>query len=177
MDSAKLNDWMQVIGIFALVASLVFVGFQVKQTDDIATDDVFDSIIVNTIELSSLIAENADVWARGCLGEELSYTERIRFGQVFNAWSTAGYIGWKRLTAANLGDADPQFVINSYAANLYRFPELLSLSRSMGEWDVNGRNFSDPQIALFAQGIRDRYAELAEIEPEPLVDVTWCGRL
>jgi hypothetical protein len=47
----------------------------------------------------------------------------------------------------------------------------------MGEWDVNGRNFSDPQIALFAQGIRDRYAELAEIEPEPLVDVTWCGRL
>ena len=88
MDSAKLNDWMQVIGIFALVASLVFVGFQVKQTDDIATDDVFDSIIVNTIELSSLIAENADVWARGCLGEELSSAERIRFGQVFNAWKT-----------------------------------------------------------------------------------------
>ena len=82
MDSAKLNDWMQVIGIFALVASLIFVGFQVKQTDDIATDDLFDSIIVNTTELSSLIAENADVWARGCLGEELSYAERIRFGLI-----------------------------------------------------------------------------------------------
>ena len=35
MDSAKLNDWLQVIGIFALVASLVFVGFQIKQTQEI----------------------------------------------------------------------------------------------------------------------------------------------
>ncbi len=26
MDSAKISDWMQVVGIFALVASLVFVG-------------------------------------------------------------------------------------------------------------------------------------------------------
>jgi len=36
MDSAKLNDWMQVIGIFAVVVSLVFVGFQLKQSQDIA---------------------------------------------------------------------------------------------------------------------------------------------
>ncbi len=36
MDSAKLNDWMQVIGIFALVASLIFVGLQMKQTHKIA---------------------------------------------------------------------------------------------------------------------------------------------
>ncbi len=36
MDSAKLNDWMQVVGIFALVASLIFVGLQMKQTHKIA---------------------------------------------------------------------------------------------------------------------------------------------
>ena len=36
MDSAKLNDWMQVMGIFAVVASLVFVGFQMKQSQEIA---------------------------------------------------------------------------------------------------------------------------------------------
>jgi hypothetical protein len=36
MDSAKLNDWMQVIGIFALVASLIFVGLQMKQDHEIA---------------------------------------------------------------------------------------------------------------------------------------------
>ena len=36
MDSAKLNDWMQVIGIFAVVASLIFVGLQMKQSHEIA---------------------------------------------------------------------------------------------------------------------------------------------
>jgi kynurenine formamidase len=36
VDSAKLNDWMQVAGIFALVASLVFVGLQMKQSQEIA---------------------------------------------------------------------------------------------------------------------------------------------
>ena len=36
MDSAKLNDWMQVVGIFALVASLVFIGLQMKQSQEIA---------------------------------------------------------------------------------------------------------------------------------------------
>ena len=36
MDSAKLNDWMQVVGIFALVASLIFVGLQMNQTHKVA---------------------------------------------------------------------------------------------------------------------------------------------
>ena len=36
MDLAKLNDWMHVLGIFALVASLIFVGLQMKQDHEIA---------------------------------------------------------------------------------------------------------------------------------------------
>lgn len=36
MNSAKLNDWMQVVGIFALVASLIFVGLQMRQEHEIA---------------------------------------------------------------------------------------------------------------------------------------------
>ena len=36
MDSAKVNDWIQVVGIFALVASLIFVSLQLKQSQEIA---------------------------------------------------------------------------------------------------------------------------------------------
>jgi hypothetical protein len=36
MSSSKLNDWVQVIGLFAVVGSLIFVGLQVKQAKDIA---------------------------------------------------------------------------------------------------------------------------------------------
>ncbi|MCJ7558093.1 MAG: hypothetical protein MUP90_14415 [Gammaproteobacteria bacterium] len=36
MDSEKLNNWMQVVGIFALVGSLIFVGLQMRQEHEIA---------------------------------------------------------------------------------------------------------------------------------------------
>ncbi len=36
MDSAKLNDWLQVIGVFGVIASLIFVGLQLRQTHQIA---------------------------------------------------------------------------------------------------------------------------------------------
>ena len=41
MDSAKLNDWLQVIGLFAVVASLIFVGLQMRQTDAIALSEMY----------------------------------------------------------------------------------------------------------------------------------------
>ena len=36
MDSAKLQDWLQIIGAFSIVASLIFVGLQLRQTQAIA---------------------------------------------------------------------------------------------------------------------------------------------
>ena len=36
MDSAKINDWVQVVGIFSVMASLIFVGLQMQQDREIA---------------------------------------------------------------------------------------------------------------------------------------------
>jgi len=58
MDSAKLNDWMQVIGIFALVASLIFVGLQMKQTHEIALSDAYQSRAATVIEMITANAAN-----------------------------------------------------------------------------------------------------------------------
>jgi len=37
MDSAKLNDELQILGMLGIIASLIFVGMQLKQTDEIAS--------------------------------------------------------------------------------------------------------------------------------------------
>ncbi len=58
MDSAKLNEWMQVIGIFALVASLVFVGLQIKQTHEIALSESYQSRAATVIEMVTANAAN-----------------------------------------------------------------------------------------------------------------------
>jgi hypothetical protein len=36
MDSAKVNDWLQVIGLFGVIASLIFVGLEMQQAKQIA---------------------------------------------------------------------------------------------------------------------------------------------
>jgi hypothetical protein len=41
VDTAKINDWLQVIGMFGVIASLMFVGLQMKQTQDIALSNTY----------------------------------------------------------------------------------------------------------------------------------------
>ena len=70
MEPAKLNDWIQAVGLFALIASLIFVGIEVKQ-NSIATRSAtnaavkdafreFNSVIASSAELAQAIAANAE---------------------------------------------------------------------------------------------------------------------
>ncbi len=52
MDSAKLNDWLQVAGIFALVASLIFVGLQMRQDREIALSGIYQARAQMTIDIN-----------------------------------------------------------------------------------------------------------------------------
>ncbi len=65
MDSAKLNDWMQVFGIFALVASLIFVGLQMQQDREIAKVMIYQSRASNTAEIYASLASSPDAAALG----------------------------------------------------------------------------------------------------------------
>ena len=58
MDSAKLNDWLHVIGLFAVVASLTFVGLQMKQTDAIAISEIYQERAISSRESSLALASN-----------------------------------------------------------------------------------------------------------------------
>jgi hypothetical protein len=60
MNSAKINDWMQVVGIFAVVASLVFVGLQMKQDQEIALSNAYQARASTIIEMVTAIAANPE---------------------------------------------------------------------------------------------------------------------
>ena len=67
----KAESWKQIaeaIGVAAIVASLIFVGLQVRQEDDVARLELIDRSIDHQRELHKWIAENADLWIRGCAG-------------------------------------------------------------------------------------------------------------
>jgi hypothetical protein len=58
LDSAKLNDWLHVIGLFALVASLIVVGLQVKQTDAIALSEIYQERAIASREGNLALSSN-----------------------------------------------------------------------------------------------------------------------
>jgi hypothetical protein len=58
LDSAKLNDWLQVIGIFGLVASLIFVGLEMRQAQIISMSQTYQSRTAVTVEWNSAFAAN-----------------------------------------------------------------------------------------------------------------------
>ena len=84
MDSAKLNDWLQVFGIFALVASLIFVGMQMKLDREIALSAIYQarsdaSMIIRMAPLESEALLSATAKRVFGSGEELTPEEEIAF--------------------------------------------------------------------------------------------------
>lgn len=60
VDTAKISDWLQVVGMFGVIASLLFVGLQMKQTQEIALSSTYQARSDATVEtLISAIASPA----------------------------------------------------------------------------------------------------------------------
>jgi len=117
MDSAKLNDRVQIVGIFALVASLLFVGYQIKQTRDIAISQAFQARAESTANgffdmagnetFVSAIVKEQQGRSQELTPEELAARGLVLFGGMYlweNSYyqSRLGYIGqdhWTRTRA------------------------------------------------------------------------------
>jgi hypothetical protein len=52
VNSAKLNDWLQVAGMFAVVGSLIFVGLQMRQDHKIALSAIYQARAQMTVDIS-----------------------------------------------------------------------------------------------------------------------------
>jgi len=69
MDSAKINDWLQVIGMFGVIASLIFVGLQMQQTHEIALSNTYQARAHASVERNmaavtspELLSAEAKIW-------------------------------------------------------------------------------------------------------------------
>ena len=84
MKSTNWKDFAELIGIAAIVASLIFVGLQMRQAEVIARSEMNASVLANRIEMHAAIIEHPDIWERGNKGEKLEEDESAIFSrQVF----------------------------------------------------------------------------------------------
>ncbi len=52
MNSQRLNDWLQIVGLFGVIGSLIFVGLQLNQTQAIAESQTYQNRTATIVELN-----------------------------------------------------------------------------------------------------------------------------
>lgn len=75
MKQDKFRDWLEIVGIFAVVVSLAFVGLQMRQTQEIAVAEMGWNNMIAEMESRSAIYEFPEIWAKGNAGETLNPIE------------------------------------------------------------------------------------------------------
>ena len=91
MKQAKLRDWLEIVGIFAVVVSLVFVGMQMRQTQEIAIAEMSWNNMMAEMESRSAIYEFPDVWAKGNAGETLNPSEAVIYATLIRDFNSHQY--------------------------------------------------------------------------------------
>lgn len=122
MTRDKWKDLIEGAGVFAIVASLIFVGWQVRQERQIAGAELVSASDMTVLELSKFVHENREIWAKGIMGEELSEFETISFHAMAATYDQ--FMSGRNFRGRRLDLLSPGNVARNYALALYSFPGL-----------------------------------------------------
>jgi hypothetical protein len=175
MNSAKLHDWLQLVGMAAIVLSLIFVGLQLRQSEHAALVDLTESSVTRGVEMSTLMSENADVWLRACADEELSSPERIIANNIYFRYFQGNFNSWIRYETTGVGPLDSSFLIDAFAANIHRYPGFRKMALSWTAWAERGARVDHSSAEQYKEAVFRRLSELEKEEPNPSADIAWCG--
>lgn len=82
MKSSNWKDIAELLGILAIIASLIFVGQQLRLDRQIAMGDAWLQYVDTQLSLSGLINQYSDLWIQGLDGNELSPADRLKFEEI-----------------------------------------------------------------------------------------------
>jgi hypothetical protein len=172
VNGAKLREWLEIVGILAVVASLVFVGLEIRQSSRAAYDESISSDYGSIVSVEAAIVENADVWLRGCRAKELSDVERMKFTHLYTMYEFMHFMRWLR-DINGVGVGTEELALDNMAWNLYRSEGLMREWRLHGEWRSHL-----PDTIEFQRWrglVEARLAEYPSFEPTPIDNVFRCG--
>jgi len=115
---ASWKDIAEFVGIAAIVASLIFVGLQMRQSQDIAISDGNLANAANRIERNAFIGANPAIWHSGNAGEELDDIDAVVFKSMVQSMHDAAHFEFLR--TRRLGSPEiANFVAAEFAAFLF----------------------------------------------------------
>lgn len=119
--SHKKKDIVEFAGAAAIIASLVFVGVQLQQSQNIAVAEGYATIFLTQIEVGNGIKEHVNIWRRGTAGGELTEDEAAIFAILLNQVNESKIMGYLYMGGIE-GYETAEFQVKEFAAFLYQNP-------------------------------------------------------
>jgi len=128
------KDIAELVGVAAIVVSLLFVGLQLRQEQNIALAQIFADHDDTKIEWARLVAENNGVWVKGLKGEDLSDYEIAIYNSLAAAYFHMENDRYRR--AALISKIEPVAITTDFAHVIHSYPGLESAWHRFREGDV-----------------------------------------
>ena len=171
MERVSGKNILEGLGVLALIASLLFVGFQLQQDRQLATAEVIASANAVTNEVLASIVGSRDVWLKGLKGEELSEIEEIEFRAVAAAVYRRRLSIYQRFPL--LGYSAPVGMAQRHAIDLYQYPSLRRIFMQEEQLDdAQNLYFNGVPTQEFRVKVMESLVELDKAPPE-LPDKTY----
>ena len=167
MSFKKFNEVAELLGMVAIVASLIFVGLQLRQSQRIALAEMEAASSSSSVELASLLSDHSEIWVRGIAGEELDDSDAVVFKSIVITLSDNAYSNQEQFRL--LGDDElAQTVVHDFATYLHDRP---GARRAWIEREASlksSRSLLDPfaleLVSEYVDAIMKDFAELDRIE-------------
>lgn len=163
MKAVRWHDIAELIGIGAIVASLLFVGLQLRQAQRIALSERNASELANAIQESSALMAYADTWVRGNAGEALTPVEQVVFRRLVRNVNDLAYFNVQQQRLLGRDDV-AELDIAAYAGFLHENPGARRGWRTREENLQRYRRAANPDERITPGWIEAVEAYLAALE-------------
>lgn len=164
----KKTDWKNIaelIGIAAIVASLIFVGLQLRQDREIAVSESYSSTTDTVGDLATLVEGNSRIWRLGLDGSELAAEDEL----VFKAMVVVveQYFANNAQRRMRLNVENSEGVVEGYAYAVYVHPGLRdAFLENMAYRDLRQKAFGDEGRRPFYRSVEAKLKQLDALSPE-----------
>ena len=121
MKHRNFREFAELLGIAAIVASLVFVGLQIRQSDQMARAEIQAAFGMMSIELAALINDHSDVWVQGNAQEVMSDADAAVFENLVIALNDSTWSNFQQ-TLQIEGEESAITFLHDFSLFLYHHP-------------------------------------------------------
>lgn len=163
MAGIRWRETAELIGIASIVASLVFVGLELRQSQKIADIDSAATRAEWFFSNRASINENAEIWIKGNSGASLTDAEKVVFANIVKDIHTNNRFTWAR--ERNLGEESSDYAAHELAWILHQNP----IAREFWEIYVTDNEKMRNELMPGRTFNNDRFKEIVRADLEKLV--------